>query len=150
MAGMDENHVWGFDQDVARALKVIAGVENPEVGQGQLGRGAGYIVKVPTGGITKRSGTTVTVVDCQAYYLDGTGGTRTLTDAGFAVPVGNMSDTTDVAQDTYVMPSWRGGLLVVDIPKTSFDVRVNAGYTRLQKSTDGGATWTDWATIAEC
>jgi hypothetical protein len=109
-AGKDE-HVWGFDYHDAVSLKqslsLGAKMTAPD-GRGQQG---GYIAKTPSGGIAARSGDTVTMVDCDIYYLSGTGSTRTVTPTGITLPVGNMS-TTAIAGSVYIMVAPFGGALM--------------------------------------
>lgn len=113
MAGEDK-HVYGFNkQDAAELLQSLGGVgRSPNGLPSQLANG--FIVQTPSGGIAKRVSNTVTFVSCAVFYLAGTGSTRTLTSAGFNVPVGNMSSTADVGGSKYILPTMHGGALLAN------------------------------------
>lgn len=116
---MADEHVYGFNKQDAEALIQGMGGSAKPPGGSQPGGSAGlpqggYIVVTPTGGIPKRVGNTVTMVDCDAYYLAGTGSTRTKTAAGFKVPVGNYSTTADIAAGQDILPTMHGGALLAN------------------------------------
>lgn len=116
MAAGKDDHVYGFSKDDAESLlQGIGGNGKPPI---QTARGMDDyrpIVLTPSGGIPKRSGTTVTFVECDTYYLVGSGSTRTLTATGGPkVWVGNMSSKGDVAGDAYILPTWHGGDLLAN------------------------------------
>lgn len=114
MAAGEDNHVYGFNKQDAEALvQGIGGsAKSPQLSLNQIANG--FIIKAPSGGIPKRVGNTVTMVDCDGYYLAGTGSTRTLTATGFKVPVGNMSTSDDVVAGNYVLPTMHGGVLIAN------------------------------------
>lgn len=110
----DDNRVFGFNkQDAEALLQGIGGSGKSPIANGNA-LANGFIVLVPSGGIPKRVSTTVTFVDCAVWYIAGTGSTRTLTSAGFNVPVGNMSTTADVGANKYVLPTMHGGALLAN------------------------------------
>ena len=112
-AGKDE-HVYGFNrQDAESLIQGIGGSGKSPSEQG-LAIAGGYIIRTPSGGIPKRVGNTVTMVDCDCYYLAGTGSTRTVTAAGFKVPVGNYSTTADIAGNIDILPTMHGGALLAN------------------------------------
>jgi hypothetical protein len=114
MAGQDE-HVYGFNrQDAESALQGLGAGKPPANASPKSMSDGSYIVLIPSGGIAKRVTTTVTFVECDAYYLAGTGSTRTLTACGFKVWVGNMSTSADVEAGNYVLPTWHGGALLAN------------------------------------
>jgi hypothetical protein len=114
MAAGEDKHVYGFNKQDAQAL--IQGIggngKSPQLALNQLANG--FICKTPSGGIPKKVGSTVTFVDCDCYYLAGTGSTRTVTAAGFKVPVGNYSTTSDIAADRDILPTMHGGALLAN------------------------------------
>jgi hypothetical protein len=114
MAGQDE-HIYGFSKPSADALlQSIGGGKTPGRDRPSM-ENYRPIVLTPSGGIPKRVGNTVTMVQCDCYYLAGTGSTRTLTATGGPkVWVGNMSTAADVGGDKYVLPTWHGGDLLAN------------------------------------
>lgn len=112
---MADESVYGFNKQDAEALLqgIGGGTQSPGRDQSAM-QDPRPIVLIPSGGIAKRVGTTITFVDCDAYFIAGTGSTRTLTAAGYKVPVGNMSSTGDVAAGKYVLPTWHGGVLLAN------------------------------------
>lgn len=114
MAAGKDDHVYGFNrQDAEALLQGIGGSgKSPQMALNQLANG--FIIKTPSGGIPKKVGSTVTMVNCDVYYLAGTGSTRTLTAAGFQVPVGNFSSTDDIAANKEVLPTMHGGALLAN------------------------------------
>lgn len=112
---MADEHVYGFNkQDAESILQGLGGGRSPDGDRPSM-EPYRPIVLVPAGGIPKRVGTAVTMVECDTYYLAGTGSTRTLTATGGPkVWVGNMSTTDDVAAGAYVLPTWHGGDLLAN------------------------------------
>lgn len=100
-----------------------------------------------------RNGTTgaMSAVSCDRYNV-APGGTVTdsneditvLNPFNVSVPSGSWCD---------VLLNEAGEYEFVVVPRATpqtFDVRVKPDGTALQKSTDGGITWVDWATIGTC
>ena len=114
MAAGKDDHVYGFNkQDAEALLQGIGGSGKSPIQNGsQIANG--FIIKTPSGGIPKKVGATVTFVECDCYYLAGTGSTRTVTAAGFKVPVGNFSSTDDIAANKEILPTMHGGALLAN------------------------------------
>lgn len=107
--------------------------------------------KTPAGGVPAFNNTTKQMgsAECREWACSEDG---TLTDGGNDEQVYNPL-LTAIPADTYVvaLQNESGLLVAIERPQAStFDVRVKPGGTALQKSTDGGTTWTDWATIGTC
>ena len=104
-----------FRSETGRRLKKLAGFNEDQSPGGERRPSGGYIVKTPSGGIAKRVSNTVTFVECDVYYIDGDGATRTLTaNTGSKVWVGNMSSTADVGGNEYILPTMHGGALLAN------------------------------------
>lgn len=109
---MADNHVYGFSKP--DAIQILQRLGTNGVGEmpvsSNIAQG-GYIAMTPSGGIAARSGTTVTVADCDVYYLAGSGSTRTLVSSGVKLAVANMS-TTAITGSVYILCGLFGGELV--------------------------------------
>lgn len=114
---MMDKSVYGFTKVDAESLlqNMESGSKTPSQSNRPAMEEYRPIVLAPSGGIPKRVGNTVTMVQCDCYYLAGTGSTRTLTATGGPkVWVGNMSTAADVGGNKYVLPTWHGGDLLAN------------------------------------
>ncbi len=111
-----DDRVYGFSKPDAESL--LQGLDGGSKHPGQSPRPSmdDYrpIIRTPAGGIPKRVGNTVTMVECDCYYLAGTGSTRTVTATGSKVWVGNYSTTEDIAGNRDILPTWHGGALLAN------------------------------------
>ncbi len=80
------------------------------------------------------------------YNSDASG---VLSSAGTTFTVYNPNPSSSIAANAYGVAELNeaGVYVALSMGGSSFDVRVKPDGTALQKTTDGGATWSDWATI---
>ena len=64
--------------------------------------------------------------------------------------LGGWSDSLYIPEDTDIFVFELAGKWFTWYQSHQFDVRVKPDGSALQKTFDGGATWTDWATIGAC